>query len=332
MFETEANPFEGLMDESGNLPGDDDFKPEELERDEEDENLEDLLSKEVDDGEEDEDAGLDDGDGEGGDDADADSEDEGDEPEAIPDDRLFDIEIDGETYEVNLPELRTGYLRQEELIKRRTALEAEHTEKVTQLEVKEAELIREVEAYAIQGISDLQSYQNIDWNKLKAEDPEGYQAKRLEFIDKREAVQGQVNRRNQLKQMQEKAQEIKHAAYLESQRTLITELLPDFEKPEFQTGLVKFAQSVGISEEDVRGIADAKQLLVLDMARKYAESQIKKKAAQGKKEDPTIPEVLRPGNRKPPVDVAAKKSRAALSRLRDEQTMEAASAAFLHFV
>ena len=330
MFRDETSPLEAFMDDYGMLPGDDGFAGE----DEGEQEVEELLTEEIEDGEE---SGEEDHEEESEESEDSsedatDEDDEDDDSEEIPDDYLFDIEIEGEVYEVNLPELRTGYLRQEELTKLRTQLESEYSDKITALEVKEAELIREVGALAVQGISDLKSYDNINWAQLKAEDLPTYQAKRLEYIDAREAVQAQISRRSQLLGMQQKATELKHAAYLESQRKLVTELIPDFEKPEFQTGLVEFATSLGISEEDVRSISDAKQLLVLDMARKFAESQVKRKTALSKKVSPDLPEVVRPGTRKAPVDVAAKRSKAALARLADEQTLEAASAAFLQYV
>ncbi len=315
MFKSEESPLEAFMDDDGLLPGDDDFVLAE-----EDEALEDLLGDEIEDDEDDEDVDEDD------------EDDEDVDEDAFPEDYLFDIDIDGETYEVNLPELRSGYLRQEELVKRRTALEQEYEERTAEISARESELIREIEALTVQGISDLRAYDNINWEQLKREDPETYQSKRVEFFDAREAVQAQMGRRNQLKSMQEKAAEIKHNAYLQSQRSLVTELLPEFEDPGFQSSLISFAESVGISEGDVRSIADAKQLLVLDMARKYAESQVKRKDALSKKATRDLPEVVRPGTRKAPVDLSKRKSKQALSRLRDEQTLEAASAAFLQFV
>lgn len=327
-----ADVFLDLMDDSGNLPGDDTYKPDEAEAtDEGDSNLEDLLAEEVDDegdesGEDDTDAVDEDADSDDG----ADDDDSGDTNDDA--DKLYDIEIDGETYEVNLPELTSGYLRNEEYVKRSTALEAAHNERVAALEVKEAELLREIEGYAVQGIAELRQYDQLDWNKLKNEDPEGYQSKRLEFLDKRDAVQHQINRRGQIQALQNKAAEIKHQAYLESQRKQVTELLPDFDKPEFQTGLVKFADSIGITEDEVRGIADAKHLLILDMARRFAEGQIKKKEVLNRKVTQDLPEVLKPGGKPRPENTAAKKSKAAHERLRTEQTIDAASAVFAAYL
>lgn len=337
MFEEPANPFEAIMDDSGNLPGDDAFVPEEadqaLDGEQAVDEAADALEEGMDDVEDGEDESTDEEAEEESDEEETEDESEEEEkPEEDDAEKLFDIEIDGEVYEVNLPELQAGYLRNEELVKRTTQIESEHAERVAALEVKEAELLQEIEAYAIQGIADLRQYDNINWAELKAQDPEGFNAKRLEYLDRREAVQFQVNRRGQIQQMQAKAAEIKHAAYLESQKAIITKLLPDFPKPEFQASLVKFAEGVGISEDQVRSIADAKQLLILDMARKYSESQLKRKEGLKKKTEQKLPEVIKSEGRKATGDAASKRSKAARSNLREEQTINAAAAAFLDFV
>lgn len=340
MFEDNADVFLDLMDDSGNLPGDDAFVPGEATGDDGLNDATDLLADEIDDQEEDEDdAGTEDEDDEGepdgadeeSDEEDTDEDSSDDEDESGDQDKLYDIEIDGETYEVNLPELQAGYLRNEEFVKRATQADAEHAQRMAAVEVKEAELLREIESYAVQGIAELRQYDNIDWNRLRAEDPEGYQAKRLEFLDKRELVQAQINKRGQIQALQNKAAELKHEAYLNSQRKLITELLPDFEKPEFQSGLIKFADSIGISEDEVRGIADAKHLQILDMARKYAEGQVKRKEVLQKKATTELPKVLKGSAKRPPVNVAQKGHKAAMSRLREEQSLDAAAAVFLQF-
>lgn len=328
-----VDAFAALMDDSGNLPGDEGFKPDEAEEQSGVDEAAAALEEHVDDDVEDEDNADDedeDGDEDSGDDtADDDSDtDSGLDPETT----MVDIEIDGELYEVNLAELQAGYLRNEELVKRQTSLETEHETRIAQLEAKEAELVSELEAYTIQGISDLNQYEKINWQKLRDESPEEYQAKRLEFLDKREQLQAQIQRRNSIKAMQDQAAQIKHQAYLEKQTELITKLLPDFPKPEFQTALVKYGETIGFTEEEVRGIADARQLVVLDAARKYAESQLKKKEIISKKQTEVLPEVLKPGSKKPQADAATKRSKLARQRLQDEGTLDAATAAFLDFV
>lgn len=332
MDEVNVQAFEDLMDEDGLLPSDDGFTGEPAKPDTAafEEHVEDF------DDDTDDDTDADEGDESGEEDEGAD---EGEESDADPDadapdgePQLFDITIDGEEYEVNLPELTAGYLRNEEFIKRSTELESTYSEKIAQAELQASELARELEAVAVMGLAELRQLEQTDWARLKAEDPEGYQAKRLEYVDKRDAVQAQIQRKQSIGQLAAQAEHLKHQAYLKEQTTLVHKLIPEFSEKEFQPRLIKFAESIGFSPEEVTNIADARQLLVLDNARKYAESQLKKKAAITQKPRKELPPVLKPGSKPAPVDRNAKRKQAAVSRLRDEGTLDAAAAAFLDFV
>lgn len=329
--------FEALMDDDGLLPGDDEFDGPEpsgegfeehvVEFDEDGNEVEPDDAGDTPEDEDGEDAG-DEGDGE-------DKPDEGEsEPEPEPDTepQLFDITIDGEEYEVNLPELTAGYLRNEEFVKRSTELESTYAEKIAEAEYKSAELAKELEAAAVIGMADLKQYDTVDWARLKAEDPELYQKSRVEYMDKRDAVQAQMQRKQSIQSMLGKAEEIKQAAYLKSQQELVVKLIPEFHEEGFQPRLTEYAISIGFKPEEIGAIADARQLLVLENARKYAESQLKKKATLQRKPTKELPEVLKPGTKAPVVDNDTKRQRAAVSRLHSEGTIDAAAAAFLDFV
>lgn len=332
MDEVNVQSFEDLMDEDGLLPTDDGFTGEPDKSDTED--FEDHVEDFDDDTDDDETDADEDDSGEDAEESDPDEEvDEGaDADESDDKPQLFDITIDGEEYEVNLPELTAGYLRNEEFVKRSTELEATYSEKIAQAELQASELARELEAVAVMGLAELRQLEQTDWARLKAEDPEGYQAKRLEYVDKREAVQAQIQRKQSISQMSAQAEYLKHQAYLKEQTTLVHKLIPEFSEKEFQPRLIKFAESIGFSPDEVTNIADARQLLVLENARKYAESQLKKKAAITQKPRKELPPVLKPGSKPAPVDRNAKRKQAAVSRLRDEGTLDAAAAAFLDFV
>ncbi|AWY03084.1 scaffolding protein [Pseudomonas phage SCYZ1] len=332
MHDENVQAFEDLMDDAGLLPTDDGFtgepdKPDTAAFEEHVEEFEDDTDDDSDADEGDEPAEEDEESDEGEEsDADADADASEGEPQ------LFDITIEGEEYEVNLPELKAGYLRTEEFVKRSTELEATYSEKIAEAELRASELSRELEVVAVMGLAELRQLENIDWNALKAEDPEGYQAKRLEYVDKREAVQAQIQRKNSISQMAAQAEHLKHQAYLKDQTALVHKLIPEFSEPEFQPRLIKFAESIGFSPDEVTNIADARQLLVLENARKFAEGQLKKKAVITQKPRKELPPVLKPGSRPAPVDRGAKRQQAAVSRLRNEGTLDAAAAAFLDFV
>lgn len=259
---------------------------------------------------------------------------EAEDPDAVdPEKQFFDIDIDGETYEVNLPELQAGYLRNEEYVKRATALETEHTERMGELNSKYDELVKELEASAVISHSNLAEYEKVDWAALKATDPQEYASKRLEFIEKREEIQAMLNRRQQVIALREQSEAIKQRTHLAEQLKIAKQLMPEFENPEFQESLMAYGKSVGYTEDELRGITDARALMVLNQARLQSESALLKKEVIKRKEKTEVPKVLKPGAKTPVVSEDTKRHKAALARLREDgDDRDAAAAAFLAFV
>lgn len=257
-------------------------------------------------------------------------EEEGDEPQAVSDDTLFDIEIDGEEYEVNLAELRSGYLRQEEFVKRSTALQEEHDAKIAELTQREAELIREIEATAVIQTADLSKYEQMDWARLKAEDPVKFAEQYSDYAQKREAVQRQLQRRSQVQQMHSKAEAIKQQAILEKQYAIALDLIPELSQDTYREKIFEYAKSVGLTRDEVASISDARHLLLLDQARKYTESQLKRKDTIEKKVPvaKTLPPVVKPGAKKPAASAGNKRQKALEARFAESGSIRDAAAAF----
>ncbi|CCE60820.1 head scaffolding protein [Pseudomonas phage tf] len=257
-------------------------------------------------------------------------EDQGD----ISDDTLIDITIDGEEYEVNLPELKAGYLRHEDFVKRSTELETEYSQRMAELSQKEAELVREIEATAVIATADLSKYEKIDWARLKAEDPAKYAEQFSEYMEKRQAIQNQIARRNQVQALTQKAEQLKHEAYLKTQLELARKLIPEFDDDGYRQRIFAYADSIGITKEEVQGITDARHLLLLGQAMQHQESQVRKKATIEKKvkDTKTLPPLVKPGAKKPAGSDKAKQQKALEARLAKTGSIRDAAAAFLDFV
>ena len=252
----------------------------------------------------------------------------------VPDDTLFDITIDGEEYEVNLAELRSGYLRQEEFVKRSTALQEEYDAKLAEVAQREADLVKEIEATAVIATADLSKYDKVDWRKLKAEDPAAFAEQYSDYMEKRENIQRQLQRRTQVQQLHAQAEQIKHQANLEKQYEIAKGLIPELDDQGYRDKIFEYAESIGITRDEVAGISDARHLLLLDQARKYQESQVKRKATIEKKVPATkeLPPVVKPGAKKPAGDAGVKRQKALESRLAQTGSIRDAAAAFEAFV
>lgn len=282
---------------------------------------------------EDEPEELSDEDEEEGDEDEGDDEGESeDEPEDEPEDLLVELEIEGEAYEVNLEELKAGYLRNEELVKRTTELESTYQEKLSEVEAKELELVKELETTLVRGSVDLERYRNIDWATLRSKDPERYKELRLQALDAQEQLQSVQKRHNDLKQLHEKAQAIKHEVYLKEQVEIAKRLIPDFDKPEFHTALLQYGKEIGYTEDELRSISDARQLLVLNQARLHSESLVRKKSALAKKESKDLPPAIKPGVPKTKTQEEGRKAKNLRSKLSQTHDLKDAAAVLMDFV
>lgn len=259
------------------------------------------------------------------------SEEEG-EAEEESEEELFEIEIDGEVYEVNKEELYSGYLRNEELVKRQTEVETKLQEREAELEAEQARVADYLEQLLLEGNVVIQKYRNIDWESLKAEDPDGYKQARLEFIEAQEQQQARAARRDQIVNMHKKAQEIKHQAYLQSQHKLAEQLIPELKQEGFADQLISFGKSVGYTEDELKSISDAKALFVLNQARLYAESQVRKKAALEKKVSKDLPPVVKPGAPKTKAQESSKQRREAIGKLKTTHSLRDAASVLMDFV
>ena len=318
--------IEDLMDDDGFLPGDEDYVEPEVDEEEEEESLEE--SEEEAEEEEDEDP---EGDGA---DSDEEEEEEGQEadPQTLSDETLLDLQIGEDTYEVNLAELKSGYLRNEEYVTMMETLQEEHDARVAELELKQAELVKELEIASVISTGDLAKYDQINWNQLKAEDPARFNELRLEALDAREKAQQMVQRRNAVAGLDAEAKRLKHEAALKHQMQLAETMIPELKDETERNKIISYAQSVGFTKEDIMGISDAKTLLILNNSRKYAESQVRKKEALATKVSKDLPLAIKPGSPKTKATAERTASKRTANRVRQEQSVEAAAAHFANVI
>lgn len=242
-------------------------------------------------------------------------------------DTLFDITIDGEEYEVNLEELKSGYLRNEEYVGKVQAQEEAYNKKIIDLEVREAELAEELRILSVALAGDLSDYERINWQALKEQDPDRYKTLRLEYIEANDKVNQAVNRRKSIEAMHTEAQRLRHEAYVKGQIEIAEKLIPGFRTPELYKSLVNHAQKLGYSEEDVRGISDARHLVLLNDSRLLAEGIVRKKEVMEKKRPvKDLPPVVKPGQAQTQSSVDRKAQKTASARLRSEKSVDAAAA------
>lgn len=322
-----AGSIEDLIDDNGWLPGDEEYQAPVVEaKGDEDE---DDVSDDQEDGDEPSDEPEED-------DAEEDDEGESEEPEegdakTISDETLVDIQIGEETYEVNFAELRAGYLRNEEFSSKVQAHEAEYDSKLAALETREAELAEELRLASVMVTGDLNAYEQINWVGLKTADPAKYQELRIEYVEAKERAAAVEARRQNIAAMHNKAQELRHGAYLKGQMALADTIVPGWREPKFLEDLVAFGKSVGHTEEEIRGITDARHLLILNQAKLYAESQVRRKEAMEKKVTAKLPPVNKPGAVKEQTSTDRQVVKNAKAAFQRDKSVESAAALLMNF-
>jgi hypothetical protein len=242
------------------------------------------------------------------DEADTQSEEEQSEPDESADDEQsedateeprYRVKVNGEDIEIPLSEALKGYQRQadytrktEELARQRRDVEAQTEQELTQLRA-ERQYIESV----LQQVSALQPQQEqIDWNHLKETDPIEFGVKWAEHQQRRE-YQQQLNAEQQrLAQVRQQEQQAMFARHLESERTRLLQLVPEWSdaavaKREKQA-IVELGKSIGYTEQELEGAADHRAIIVLRDAMKYRELMAKK--PQVKPEQVT--RVVKPGS------------------------------------
>lgn len=311
-----TSTLEDLLDDDGFLP-EENPNPQE-----EEEVIEDEESNEEEQEVEDEES-----------DAEEEAEDEPkDKPEDESEDTLYEIEIDGELYEVNEEELVSGYLRNEQLVKRQQEVEEQYQAKQNELEQTQQQLLDRLEELTLEGNVALQKFRNVNWERLRNENPEAYKEARLDYIEAQEIAQKRESQRQQLLAMHQQAQTIKHEAYLKAQRSLAEKLIPEINDQEVVQKIVDYGKGIGFSEQEIQSIADAKILFLLNQSRLYSESQLKRKEAKETKVSKDLPPVIKPGAPRSVAQENGRKERDLKAQLRNTTSLRDAAKLLEHFV
>jgi hypothetical protein len=223
----------------------------------------------------------------------------GEEEGVDVDDLLVEITIDGKTQEIPLKELKQNYSGNE-YIKQNIQKSVEVRKAVEYNAAALYQANQEVagKLKSLNEVLDSMAKPNIDWDELRARNPNEY-----------------LLRREELREVQEKqrlvAQEVERIegeqAALQSQARRLASILPDLADPKkapvAMDRLIRTAEYCGIPQSEVEQVVDHRYMLVLELAARqlqgeYERSQVRQKAnGQGDASANTPRKVvLRPGS------------------------------------
>ena len=213
----------------------------------------------------------------------------------------FLFEVDGQ--ELSADELRKGYLRQSDYTKKTQSLSQQRKEMESLTEQYNSQL-QQIQAERQQYIQHLQALSenqdikkfDIDWERLRLEDPLEYVTKRQEFQEAKEKAEEVKTKAKQAMARSAAEKEQQWAKVVEDEKAKLIAALPEWGETDSQrqlaTELRSYAQTQGYSEPEIDSLVDHRSFLVLRKAMLYDQMQNanpKAKKLKGK------PKVIRAG-------------------------------------
>ena len=198
---------------------------------------------------------------------------------------VYSINVGGETIEVTLDELQSGYSRQADYTRKTQELAgernqlieamAEHQNEVQQNVALREQYVQAIGQFLTQANSNLGEYSRIDWASLKENDPIEYMTKRDEYREH----QGRIQHAQKLQQKAAYDSQVEQSEMVErhvvGQHHLMGEIVPEWNDPEKRSvlaGQIKaYGNSEGFSDEELDGLTDHRSLHVMLKAMKYDE-------------------------------------------------------------
>ncbi len=238
-------------------------------------------------------------------------------------DPSYTVKVDGEEYEVNLEELKSGYQRQSDYTRKSQALAEERkANEAIQSERIKLEQERQMYANGLQMLKEqqqakLQEFNDVNWDELKEEDPYTYMLKKDEYRDAQEKARNAAQQQRIVQQQQTTQQAQARASFVQNEFSKLAEALPEWndENSNIKTDIRDFAIKAGYAPEEVDQLADHRSVLILKKAMEF--DKLTKKVAPKKKAVKKVPKVQKSGRGKvnsESANEAAKKKRARLRK------------------
>jgi len=212
----------------------------------------------------------------------------------------YAVKVDGEEIEVTLDELQSGYQRQKDYTKKTQALAEQRKElesKAAQTEALQAQYLQQVQLANELLNRDLKKYEGVDWNEMKVNDPIGYLQKQIEINEVRQTQQQLQQQAQAAYEHNQRMQAEEYSKYLEMQRKEALQKFPHWKEPEkaeaHKLEMLDYGRSVGYTEEQLAGVTNALDLVLLDKAMKYDKLMKTKQGITKKTTAPAVRKVVK---------------------------------------
>ena len=256
---------------------------------------------------------------------------------------LYTVRVNGEEIEVTEDELVKGYSRQADYTKKTQELseqrrnieqlESQYNSQLGQMQQERQQYMDGLNQLIQQSMGGLEQFSNVDWNRLKEEDPIEFITKRDEYREAQERVRSGQHQYTLEQQKQAGEMQALQQQVLQQEHAQMVEKIPEWGDPTQQkvlaTGLREYATGQGYTEEEIGSLVDHRSLIVLMKAQKYDELQradVKTKKVKNK------PRVVRSGKGSGKKEANKSKRIASMKRLQQTGHIDDAATLLEDFV
>lgn len=180
----------------------------------------------------------------------------------------------------------------------------------------------------------MSQYQNVDWQRLRVENPAEYVAAQQDFqqmmASLQQAKQVTIQQRAQLEAIQAEREEREYAQVLAQQAQLVLQNIPAWKNPgtrvaESNAIRAFLSESYGYSDQELNGVTDFRQIQVIRDAMAYRKG---KQVAEQKIQKP-VPKFQKPGAVRGNDMSKAREAKAKIGNLKRSGSVDDAAAALL---
>lgn len=213
------------------------------------------------------------------------------------------VTIGDEELEVTEDELLSGYQRQRDYTRKTQELADERNSLKAELESLHAErekYVKALEQVLEEESKELESYNDIDWDTLRAENPNEFLMKQYEMNQVRQRLTDKKQAREEALKGSNTFQETQERELIAREQSRVKELVEGWEG-ENHTQLVETlrdqANKEGFTDEDAALFKHAQVIKLLQKANKFDELMAKKETVVKNKVERKVPKVVKTGNK-----------------------------------
>lgn len=272
--------------------------------------------------------------------SDADEEEAKESEDETTESEVFLVKVDGEELEVTGDELVSGYQRQQDYTRKTQEVAAERKklqDHYSELEAERSKYSTALEQIIQEEAKALEKYNEVDWNKLKTEDPNQFLILQYEMNEARTALQSKMDSRKQAVEQATQEKNLREADYLKAQEARASEIVEGWRgsnHDQLVEGLKEQTTKLGFEDSDQDLLKHAIVIKLLQKAKEFDDFKASQDKVVEKKLKRKVPKVVKSGKSATgkTQSAANKKAQESMARLRKTGNIKDSVDAFAAFL